>query len=75
MMMPLSEPNFKRYMGVMIGAYVILTISNVLLYYGIFVEALLGPRFWLTFMILFMFIVTMYIMSHQNRKKKQVKPS
>ena len=75
MMMPLSEPSFKSYMGVMIGAYVILTISNVLLYYGIFVEALLGERAWITFIILFIFIVTMYIMSHQNRKKKQVKPS
>ena len=75
MMMPLSEPSFKRYMAVMMGSYVILTISNVLLYYGIFVEALLGERAWITFIILFLFIVTMYIMSHQNRKKKQVEPS
>lgn len=69
MMMPLSELNFKRYMGVMIGSYIILTTANVLLYYGIFVEALLGERAWITFIILFMFIMMMYYLSHQNRKK------
>lgn len=68
MMMPLSEPSFKRYMAVMMGAYVILTISNVLLYYGIFVEALLGDRAWITFLILFGLILAMYVVSHKKRK-------
>jgi uncharacterized membrane protein YdjX (TVP38/TMEM64 family) len=69
MMMPLSEKSFKSYMGVMIGAYVILTVSNVLLYYGIFVEAIFGERSWMTFLILFMFIVLMYGISYKNKQK------
>jgi uncharacterized protein (DUF983 family) len=56
-------------MGVMIGAYVILTVSNVLLYYGIFVEAIFGERSWMTFLILFMFIVLMYGISYKNKQK------
>ena len=69
MMMPLSEKSFKSYMGVMIGAYIILTTSNVLLYYGIFVEALLGPRSWITFIILFILIISMYVISYNNQQK------
>lgn len=68
MMLPLTEKSFYHYMCVMIGSYVLLTISNVLLYYGIFVEALLGPRSWITFIILFILIVTMYVITHIKYK-------
>jgi hypothetical protein len=74
MMMPLSEKSFLNYMSVMVGAYVILTISNVLLYYGIFVEALLGPRSWITFLILTLFITGMYVYSYQKKRIKQAEP-
>lgn len=72
MMMPLSEKSFISYMAVMIGAYIILTTSNVLLYYGIFVEALLGPQSWITFIILFILIITMYVISYKYQQKVKV---
>jgi len=68
MMLPLTEKSFYHYMLVMVGSYVLLTISNVLLYYGIFVEALLGPRSWITFIILFLLIISMYVITHIKYK-------
>lgn len=68
MMLPITEDTFLKYMITMMGAYVFLTAMNVLLYYGIFVSAILGEGSWMTFLIFSVFIVLLYVSSHLKNK-------
>lgn len=58
--------NFGHYMIAMGLSYVMLTIINVLLYQGIFVEALLGSQTIVTFVILTGMIIGLYLLPHKN---------
>jgi hypothetical protein len=60
---------FKHYMVALVLSYVLLTGFNVLLYYGIFVELLLGSYAWISFMILCGAIIVLYIIPTKKKQK------
>jgi len=68
MLLPITEDTFIKYMMTMISAYVFLTTMNVLLYYGIFVSAIMGNASWITFIVFTIFIVLLYVSSHIKNK-------
>lgn len=64
MLLPISERPFSKYMLVMLSAYAFLSSVNVLLYYGIFVSALMGDASWITFIVFVIIIILMYLSTH-----------
>jgi hypothetical protein len=60
--------SFKNYALASIFSYVLLTFFNVLLYYGIFVELLMGSYVWLSFIVLCSLIIVLYRLPNKKEE-------